>query len=190
MAYDVPGRREARLEVRGPLAVDGAVRRAASSAARSHHHGGATHQTLSSVTCGRPLLDAKAYYGAPTTSTTRSARSCTSRADRQRHVQTAQGIPIAAGEMLERAAFHANAKLHVAAMGFWVLQLVRDDSVTACAPMPTDLHEVTKPARYDEAAPFVYDRVVPAAGQADRSVEGLQRAARCRSATAGSSRSA
>ena len=31
----------------------------------SHHHGGATHQTLSSVTCGRTLMDAKAYYGAP-----------------------------------------------------------------------------------------------------------------------------
>ena len=46
-------------------------------------------------------------------------------------------------------------------MGFWVLQLVRDDSVTACAPMPTDLREVTKPASYDRAAPYVYDRVVP-----------------------------
>ena len=46
-------------------------------------------------------------------------------------------------------------------MGFWVLLLVRDDTVTACAPMPTDLREVTKPARYDRTAPYVYDRVVP-----------------------------
>ena len=30
----------------------------------SHHHGGALHQSLRSVTCGRTLFDAKAYYGA------------------------------------------------------------------------------------------------------------------------------
>jgi plastocyanin len=46
-------------------------------------------------------------------------------------------------------------------MGFWVLSFVRDDSVTPCAPMPWDVREVTVPRRYDTAAPFVYDRLVP-----------------------------
>jgi plastocyanin len=128
----------------------------------SHHHGGATHQTLSSVTCGRTLLDAKAYYGAPD-HIYNTIRPILHEPGPIANgtFKTAQGIPIAAGETLERAAYHSNVNLHVAAMGFWVLQLVRDDSLTACAPMPTDLQEVTKPARYDEAAPFVYDRVVP-----------------------------
>ena len=73
-------------------------------------------------TCSRTLLDARAYYGAPTTRTTRSARSCTSpaRSPTARSTRT-QGIPIAAGEVLERAAYHDNRELHVAAMGFWVL---------------------------------------------------------------------
>ncbi len=128
----------------------------------SHHHGGATHQTLSSVTCGRTLMDAQAYYGTPDNiyNTIRPIlHEPGPIANGTFH--TEQGIPVAAGETLERAAYHSDVNLHVAAMGFWVLQLVRDDSLTACAPMPTDLREVFKPASYDQTAPFVYDRVVP-----------------------------
>ena len=33
--------------------------------------------------------------------------------------------------------------------------------MTRCAPLPTDLTEVTKPAKYDRKAPYVYDREVP-----------------------------
>jgi plastocyanin len=161
MSYDVPGGGKPGSEL-----VDRSQWTAPFGArilgGASHHHGGATHQTLSSVTCGRTLMDAKAYYGAPDHiyNTIRPIlhepgpiANGTFRTD--------QGIPIAAGETLERAAYHSNVELHVAAMGFWVLGLVRDDSLTACAPMPTDLHEVTKPAKYDETAPFVYDRKVP-----------------------------
>ena len=46
-------------------------------------------------------------------------------------------------------------------MGFWILNLVRDDSVTRCAPLPTDVAEVTRPPKYDRKAPYVYDREVP-----------------------------
>jgi plastocyanin len=38
---------------------------------------------------------------------------------------------------------------------------VRDDAVSGCAPLPGDVREVTRPARYDRAAPYVYDRTVP-----------------------------
>ena len=128
----------------------------------SHHHGGATHQTLTSLTCNRTLLDARAYYGAdnhPYNTIRPILHEPGPIANGTFH--TAQGIPVAAGEVLERAAEHSSRSLHVAAMGFWILGLVRDDSVTGCQPMPTDLREVTRPARFDEQAPYVFDRPVP-----------------------------
>jgi hypothetical protein len=161
MAYDVPGGGKP-----GAQFVDRS-RWTAPFGARilggaSHHHGGATHQTLSSVTCNRTLMDAKAYYGAPD-HPYNTIRPILHEPGpiANGSFRTMQGIPIAAGETLERAAYHSDVELHVAAMGFWVLQLVRDDSLTACAPMPTDLREVTVPAKYDTQAPFVYDRLVP-----------------------------
>ena len=51
--------------------------------------------------------------------------------------------------MLHRRAVHDNANLHVASMGFWVLQVVRDDSVERCAPMPDDVREISRPASFD-----------------------------------------
>ena len=74
---------------------------------------------------------------------------------------SAAGIPITAGEVLERTAYHDNSSLHVAAMGFWVLYVARDESVTRCAPLPNDIAEVTRPPKYDRRAPYVYDRQVP-----------------------------
>jgi hypothetical protein len=159
MAYDVPGdgRREFVDRSRWTAPFGARILGGA-----SHHHGGATHQTLSSVTCSRTLMDAKAYYGAPD-HPYNTIRPILHEPGPIANgtFGSMQGIPIAAGEVLERAAHHSGKELHVAAMGFWVLQLVRDDSLTACAPMPTDLREVTAPARYDRAAPFVYDRPVP-----------------------------
>jgi plastocyanin len=161
MAYDVPGggKPDSVFVDRSTWTVPYNAR---ILAAGSHHHGGATHQTLVSKTCNRPLLDAKAYYGAPD-HPYNTIRPILHEPGPIANgtFGTAQGIPIAAGEELERAAHHSGKELHVAAMGFWVLQLVKDDSVTLCAPMPSDLREMTKPARYDETAPFVYDREVP-----------------------------
>ena len=74
-------------------------------------------------------MDAKAYYGAadhPYNTIRPILHEPGPIANGTFH--TAQGIPIAAGEVLERAAHHDNPTLHVAAMGFWVLQLVRDDA--------------------------------------------------------------
>ena len=128
----------------------------------SHHHGGATRQTLVSKTCNRGLLDAKAYYGAadhPYNTIRPILHEPGPIANGT--FTSAAGLPIAAGEVLERTARHDNSTLHVAAMGFWILNLVRDDAVTRCAPLPTDLTEVTRPAKYDRKAPYVYDREVP-----------------------------
>ena len=158
MAYDVPGG--------GGTYVDRSTYTVPFNArilgGGSHHHGGATRQTLVSKTCNRKLLDAKAYYGAadhPYNTVRPILHEPGPIANGT--FGSAKGIPIAAGEVLERTALHDNSTLHVAAMGFWVLNVVRDDSVTACAPLPGDLIEVTKPAKYDRKAPYVYDREVP-----------------------------
>jgi plastocyanin len=159
MAYDVPGDGKRDFVDRSRWTVPFGARILGGA---SHHHGGATHQTLASVTCGRTLMDAKAYYGAPD-HPYNTIRPILHEPGPIANgtFKSAQGIPIAAGEVLERAAHHSDSELHVAAMGFWVLELVRDDSLTACAPMPTDLQEVTVPAKYDRKAPYVFDRLVP-----------------------------
>jgi hypothetical protein len=161
MAYDVPGG-----GAPGSTFVDRSTWTAPFNArivgAASHHHGGAINHTLASQTCGRTLFDAKAYYGAadhpyntirPILHEPGPIANGTFR--------SLAGIPIAGGETLERAAVHDNATLHVASMGFWVLMLARDDGVSSCAPLPADVQEVTAPARYDRAAPYVYSRKVP-----------------------------
>ncbi len=72
-----------------------------------------------------------------TTSTTRSARSCTSRGrSAPARTPATQGIPIAKGEVLRRTAVHDNHNLHVASMGFWATWFVKDDSVKKCGKLP------------------------------------------------------
>ena len=69
----------------------------------SHHHGGATHQTLVSKTCNRGLLDAKAYYGAadhPYNTIRPILHEPGPIANGT--FTSAQGVPVAAGEVLER----------------------------------------------------------------------------------------
>ena len=133
-------RRRAGLDVHRPLDLDRAVqrphprRRLAPPRRRDQPDAGEPDVRPRRCSTPRPTT------APPTTRTTRSARSCTSRGRSPTARSAAlQGIPVAAGEVLERAALHDNATLHVAAMGFWVLLLVRDDGVTACAPMPADV---------------------------------------------------
>ena len=83
------------------------------------------------------------------------------RTDRQRHVRGRAGIPIAAGEVLERAALHDNSTLHVAAMGFWVLNVVPDDGVTRCAPMPNDMTRGDPARRSSPGGAVRLGRIVP-----------------------------
>ena len=44
-------------------------------------------------------------------------------------------------------------------MAFWVLHIVRDDTVGECDPMPTDLRELRKPQGFDKTP--AHDRKVP-----------------------------
>jgi hypothetical protein len=149
MAYDVPGGGG-----KGSSFVDRTTWTAPFNGrillAASHHHGGAKRQTLESKTCNREIFDAPAYHGRP--------RHIYNRIRPILHepgpigngtYTSAQGIPIRAGEVLERAAVHDNSNLHVASMGFWVLNMVRDDSVGDCAPLPGDIREVNRPRRFD-----------------------------------------
>jgi hypothetical protein len=161
MAYDVPGG-----GLPGSTFTDRSTWRVPFSGrivgAASHHHGGAINHTLTSQTCNRPLFDAKAYYGAadhpyntirPILHEPGPIANGTFR--------SAEGVPVSAGEVLERVAVHDNATLHVAAMGFWVLLVAKDDAVSGCRPLPGDVSEVTVPAKYDTLAPFVFSRKVP-----------------------------
>ena len=128
---------------------------------------------------------------APTTTpTTRSARSCTSpgRSPTARS-ETLQGIPVTAGEVLERDGRALRRRAARGRDGLLGPGLVRDDSVTPCAPMPTDLREVTVPAKYDRARAVRLRPRRAAAVRAARALEGRSPARRSRSATSGSSRS-
>ncbi|MDQ3934763.1 MAG: hypothetical protein M3340_09060 [Actinomycetota bacterium] len=119
--------------------------------AASHQHGGGKRHTLASDTCNRPLLSANVYHGTP------------------KHIYNTirpilhepgpiangtfgsiEGIPVQQGEVLRRRAVHDGHNLHVASMAFWVLQLVKDDGVGECDPLPGDIRELRRPARYDK----------------------------------------
>ena len=159
MSYDVPGGGK-----KGSSFVDASTWTVPYSGrilmGASHQHGGGKRQTLSSDTCNRKLLDAPVYHGT------------------SKHIYntirpilhepgpiangtfgTRQGIPIRGGEVLRRRGVHDAANIHVASMAFWVLHIVRDDSVGQCDPLPTDLTELRKPKVYDPTP--AHDRKVP-----------------------------
>ncbi|HEX8066878.1 MAG TPA: hypothetical protein VF520_10155 [Thermoleophilaceae bacterium] len=150
MAYDIPGG-----GAKGSTVVDQSTWTSPMSGrillASSHQHGGGKRQTLSSETCNRGLYDAPVYHG------TRDHIYNTIRPILHEPGPIAtgtfasrQGVPVRKGEVLRRRALHDNGNLHVAAMGFWVLQMIRDDSVGECDPLPGDVTELRRPARYDE----------------------------------------
>jgi plastocyanin len=161
MSYDVPGGgRPGSTFVNGstwtvPADFNGRILLAA-----SHQHGGGEYHTLSSLTCHRRLFKSPTYYGPPD-HIYNTIRPILHEPGPVANgtFGTLTGVPISAGEVLERRAVHDNANLHVAAMGFWVLFVKRDDSVARCAPMPRDVVELTKPRRYDHTPN--YGRVVP-----------------------------
>ena len=136
--------------------------RASSAAARTTTAARRTRRS-SSVTCGRTLFDAKAYYGAPDHpyNTIRPILHEPG-PDRQRHVPHEAGDPGRGGGGARARRLSLQQELHVAAMGFWVLQLVRDDSadrLRADADRPARGHQARRTTT--RRAPFVYDRVVP-----------------------------
>ncbi len=186
-----PGRRQAGLG-RTSTARPGRCRSArASSAARSHHHGGATHQTLVE-------RDLRAHAGRRQ-GLLRRARPpvqhdppdpARAGADRQRHVRDRPGDPDQRRARCSSAPpYHSD--VDAARRGDGLLGAAaraRRQPSPPCAPMPTDLREVTKPARYDQHGAVRLRPRGAAAGQADRQVEGLHRRRRARSATGASSR--
>ena len=162
MAYDVPGGGQPAR--RSATARRGRCRSArASSAPAPTSTAARMHQTLRSVTCSRKLFDANAYYGAddhPYNTIRPILHEPGPIANGT--FGTLQGVPVRAGEVLERTAYHDNASCTSRRWASGCLALVRDDSVDAVrADAVRTSREVTEPARYDRAAPYVYDRLVP-----------------------------
>ncbi len=123
--------------------------------ASSHHHGGAKDHTLDSRTCDRRLYSADAYYGPPDHIYNRIRPILHEPSPIANGAfRSAEGVPISGGEVLRRRAVHDNANLHVQAMSFWIMHVVRDPAVKRCAPLPADLREIDRPTRYDRTPPF------------------------------------
>ena len=161
MSYDVPGGGPKgsnfvnKNDFTVPEGLNGRIVYAA-----SHNHGGGKYQTLASKTCQRGIFKAPVYHGKPNHvyNTIRPILHEPGPIANGTYA-TQDGIPITGGEVLERRAVHDNHNLHVAAMGFWALMVVKDDSVKPCDPMPDDVTEVMKPKAYDRTPP--HDMEVP-----------------------------
>jgi hypothetical protein len=157
MAYDVPGGGKPgstfvhRTSWTVPQDFNGRI-----VLAHSHHHGGAKDHSLYSQTCGnRELLRAKAYHGLPSHPyNTIRLKLHEPGPIANDTFATDTGIPISAGETLNGVARHDNQYPHVASMGFWVLWVIRDDTVKPCSPVPKDIRSVSKPKRYARKPPF------------------------------------
>ena len=149
MAYDVPGGGDAgdnftnTTEWTSP--VNGRILLAA-----SHQHGGAKYHTLSSQTCGRRVYKARTYH-APDDHIYNTIRPILHEPGPIGNgtLRSAAGVPIRQGEVFQRTGVHDNSNLHVQSMSFWVLFIVKDDSVTDCAPLPDDVIDVGRPRRFD-----------------------------------------
>ena len=151
MAYDVPGgdppgasyTRESTWTV--PEGFRGRILRGA-----SHQHGGARYQLLSNETCGQGIFKAPAYYGRPEHiyNTIRPILHEPGPVANGTFL-TPTGVPISGGDVIKNVAVHESRNLHVAAMGFWALGVVRDDSVQPCDPVPDDLGNVGAAKRFD-----------------------------------------
>lgn len=129
--------------------------------AASHQHGGAKYHTLRSVSCDRRIFKSRAYYGPPDHiyNTIRPILHEPGPIGNGTF-RSAKGIPIREGEQFARVGVHDNSNLHVAAMAFWVLYLVKDPSITEdCSPLPDDVQEVGRPRRWDRTPN--YGLVVP-----------------------------
>ena len=151
MSYDVPGgepegakfTRESTWTV--PEGFNGRILRGA-----SHQHGGADYQLLSNETCGTDIFKAPAYYGPPghIYNTIRPILHEPGPIANGTFA-TPTGVPVSGGDVIKNVAVHDAHNLHVAAMGFWAMMVVRDDSVKPCDPAPDDLVDVSTPARWD-----------------------------------------
>jgi plastocyanin len=161
MSYDVPGggRKGSNFVSKSDWTVPAGMNGRLLVGA-SHQHGGAKYQVLESRTCGRRIYKAPAYYGPPdhVYNTIRPILHEPGPIGNGTFA-TAQGVPVTEGEVLRRVAVHDNHNLHVAAMGFWSLWFLPDDSVKRCGKMPTDMVDINRPKRFDRTPN--YDLKVP-----------------------------
>ena len=161
MAYDVPGGGNAGStftnKSKWTAPYSGRILLAA-----NHQHGGGKDHIFRSETCNRNVYRGRVYHGTkdhiyntirpvlhepgPIATSTLVSR---------------QGVPIHEGEVFSRRARHDNGNLHVQAMGFWAFWMVKDSSVGECEPLPDDVVDVGKPARYDRSPADFYARKVP-----------------------------
>jgi plastocyanin len=162
MSYDVPGGgpKGSKLVHRSSYRVPDGFRGRILLAA-SHQHGGADYQLLSSRTCEREIFPrARAYYGTKDHIYMRIRPILHEPGPIANGTfGTRQGVPVTGGEIIDNRAVHDNHNLHVAAMGFWALHLVRDETAEPCGPMPTDIAELNRPRRF--AAKQPHGLVVP-----------------------------
>ena len=149
MAYDVPGGGAQGLGVRRPERVGRAlqraadVRRLAPAWRRQVPDAREPHLRTADLQGARLPRPAQAPLQHDPADPARA------RADRQRDLRHARGVPIHEGEVLRRVAVHDNHNLHVASMGFWATWFVRDDSVERCGKLPNDIVDINKPKRFD-----------------------------------------
>jgi len=143
MAYDIPGGgaqgETATNTTSWTAPFNGRILLAA-----SHQHGGGRYHTLSSDTCQRRIFKARTYY-APPDHIYNTIRPILHEPGPIGNgtFRSVEGVPIREGEQFTRTGVHDNSNLHVAAMAFWALFLVKDDSVTQdCAPLPDDITDV------------------------------------------------
>jgi hypothetical protein len=160
MSYDVPGGGARGANYKNSTTwtspVDGRI-----LLAGSHQHGGAKYHTLRSETCDRRLYKARTYH-APANHIYNTIRPILHEPGPIANgtFRSADGVPIREGEVFTRAGVHDNSNLHVAAMAFWVLFIVKDDSLSAdCPPLPHDVTDVARPRRFDRTPN--YGLVVP-----------------------------
>jgi plastocyanin len=152
MSYDVPGGGGRGSEFVNesdwtvPKGLNGRI-----VLATSHQHGGAKYHTLGNKTCGQRYFTAPAYHGKPNHiyNTIRPILHEPGPIGNGAY-RTMTGIPIREGQVLHRSAVHENQYLHVAAMGFWVVMVLRDDNAPECGPVPSDFVELNKPKEYDK----------------------------------------
>jgi hypothetical protein len=160
MSYDVPGGGEPgdnfKNTSKWTSPMNGRILLAA-----SHQHGGGKYHSLRSDTCDRRIYKARVYH-APENHIYNTIRPILHEPGPIANgtFRSAEGVPIREGELFTRTGVHDDSNLHVAAMSFWVLFLVRDDAVTEdCAPLPDDIKDVGRPRRFDHTPN--YGLVVP-----------------------------
>jgi plastocyanin len=122
-------------------------------AAGGHLHGGGKYNRLVDDTCGRTLVDSRAYYGMPDHEFYRVKPVLHEASPVRIGIwQSAQGIPISAGAQLRLLAGYDNRDPHTRVMNI-LLGYFAPGPVDGCEPMPTDLVETNRPARFRSQPP-------------------------------------